>query len=423
MSAPPPFQVGEPFDPREAQTSKLYPVDWVNGSQDLNDGPKRVYCYLYGIAVKSNRAESPWHGFVYPTVDEIAKNLGKSSPSVRRDLAVLQAQKYLKVDRPNKRECNRYYFLWKKEFERLWRAIFERSNVSAQDRNDERSRLESSALESEHPERSNVSAPYKEDSQLDSQGIPSSSSDRGGGDYTSDREQTDPEKRTKMVSFSPSSKTPEPPKTWYADAETQECAAEILQRSADSHRYRICRQLGPLEVSTLLCILPNMANLEDLQLWLDSSAGFLTMAESWGRFVTDSRKWPGRREETMALVARSVPVPETERERYASPAEPESVPVHSTPEPAPRAPLCPECGGFGIRTVSGMDEWCTCPAGAIRQARDPDMVNKSNDAARKLDRFRDVAKIDVATSNRPDHKGMQQACDVIPAALAATASG
>jgi hypothetical protein len=187
MSTPDAFQIGQPFDPREAQSAGRYPVDWVDSGRSLKDGPRRIYRYLYGIGVKSDRKENPWRGYVFPDIETIAADLGKSASCVRRDLKPLQKEKLVAVERPNKQEGNRYYFLWQPEFEGPWRKSDEREerlvkaasrrrperrNVSAQERNPERRNMDSSAPKSDHSDRRNVSATYREDSQFYSQGDP-----------------------------------------------------------------------------------------------------------------------------------------------------------------------------------------------------------------------------------------------------------
>jgi hypothetical protein len=110
MSATTAFQIGQPFDPREAQNAGRYPVDWVDSRRDLKDGPRRIYRYLYRIDVTSDRKKNPWRGYVFAGIETMAADLGKPESCVRRDLKSLQRQNLLRIERPNKQEGNQYCF-------------------------------------------------------------------------------------------------------------------------------------------------------------------------------------------------------------------------------------------------------------------------------------------------------------------------
>ena len=76
---------------------------------------------------------------------------------------------------------------------------------------------------------------------------------------------------------------------WWTQEELEE-AMEILE---DFARFDI-------DIPTVLAILPHVASLEDLRLWLHSSSGLLLNATTWGLFVSDARRWPARRAATKA---------------------------------------------------------------------------------------------------------------------------
>jgi hypothetical protein len=44
---------------------KIFPVDFVDASPDLGDGPERLYAQLFRIAVTTDRRKNPWPGYVY----------------------------------------------------------------------------------------------------------------------------------------------------------------------------------------------------------------------------------------------------------------------------------------------------------------------------------------------------------------------
>src|SRR5215472_451664 len=105
---------GEPFDPVDAtRRLRLYPVDAVDARTDVSDGPKRLYSQLFRIAETTDRRKTPWPGYVFPSENFLAERLGKSGSSIRRDSAELRLLGLIRVERPDKTENNRYYFLWK----------------------------------------------------------------------------------------------------------------------------------------------------------------------------------------------------------------------------------------------------------------------------------------------------------------------
>lgn len=106
------------FDPAEvSRERKIYPVDVVDARRNIGDGPKRLYAQLFRIAVTTDRRKHPWPGYVYASEKFLAGRLGKSESQIRRDSAALRAAGLVHVGRPNKKQNNRYYFLWDSTFD------------------------------------------------------------------------------------------------------------------------------------------------------------------------------------------------------------------------------------------------------------------------------------------------------------------
>jgi hypothetical protein len=129
---------GDPFDPQDViRRLKVYPVDVVDARTDISDGPKRLYAKLFRIVAFADRKKHEWHGYVYASEQYLAVQLGKSIAGVRRDLATLRTLGLIRVDRPNRRANNHYFFLWRPEFDRPngnSQASDERLNLSDQSR-------------------------------------------------------------------------------------------------------------------------------------------------------------------------------------------------------------------------------------------------------------------------------------------------
>jgi hypothetical protein len=187
------------------------------------------------------------------------------------------------------------------------------------------------------------------------------------------------------------------PENWWTAADVTR-ASELLRESVGHFN-----QLGEIGVGLLEAILPNMLHMADFEIWLGSTKGFFEKAKTWGRHVVDSRKWPQRRE---ATLAQSKPEPRP---------RPDPQPRRAEPRRNPAKPYCPKCKGTGSLIIerggySGttdcecrnlpkcslcadegiIDEhpnparWCTCSAGAHRQELHPGGVDSVNEMRAKL---------------------------------------
>ena len=87
----------------------FYAPDVVDRQPDLTDGQKRLYQRAVRWAGRNGRF---WYGF-----ETIAKELGKSSRQVKRDMEVLEKLGLIEHDRRGKRQTNMYYFLLSPMFE------------------------------------------------------------------------------------------------------------------------------------------------------------------------------------------------------------------------------------------------------------------------------------------------------------------
>jgi len=280
-----PFTIGTPFNPRY-NACGFYPAEIVARRRDLSDGQKLIYTRLVGWARTHNGARSNERaGEVWRSHKNIASELGKSERQVRRDLKRLEEVELIKHRVRDGRKSNTYVF--------LFHPSFERASASAQ--MTPRTHL----LPSECPPATGPSRPVKSDSngQLrppnqemfnQRKYEPSSSSSQENG-RLNESEDCGPEKTQKDVPINPPHQPSQGKEMWWTQEELEE-AMEILE---DFARFDI-------DIPTVLAILPHVASLEDLRLWLHSSSGLLLNATTWGLFVSDARRWPARRAATKA---------------------------------------------------------------------------------------------------------------------------
>src|SRR5665213_1333524 len=355
--------IGEPFDPADAAKNKIFIADIIASRNEISDGCKLQYDRMARLAITARKSGNPWPGFVCPSVEYMARMLGKSEPSIRRDTAALRRHKLIRVERPNRHEKNRYVFLWHAWFEcsHVSGQTLERecSDISTRD-NPDCSDINAGVLTYDQAECSHVSGLYKEDLRVDSREIPSSSSAA-----------VDPPEKKKQVF-----------PLWIPTPEEQIEAAKIIHESLG--RWSLLPNLSP---SDLLRILRHMTGLDDLRAWLGSSRNLLHSAKSWGRYVADAAHWPERRDSVTALIDH------VERTTPPQPAEPERREYDPRPpEPEPQRqqatePVCPQCDRDGILAPEGARyrwEWCTCSFAERRREQEPQYVDEANTQADKL---------------------------------------
>jgi hypothetical protein len=200
---------------------------------------------------------------------------------------------------------------------------------------------------------------------------------------SSDAETPPAEPKRKKIPFSINGRTPNPPEepVWYEAGNTMEQAAAIITNSLP--RFSVL-QIHSIEVPTVVAILKHMTDLQDLQLWLDSARELHASAKSYGRLVTDAAHWPRRRDLTIAVVERSVPIVEPSSEFH----EPEPNPQHHyEAEHKPSEPYCAPCQRSGTRPAlldGGMWEWCTCGFADALRLTHPNRVDEDNARVLKL---------------------------------------
>ena len=91
-----------------------------------------------------------------------------------------------------------------------------------------------------------------------------------------------------------------PSEVWWTSEDVAAAVVE-LQRAASQWRF-----LAVPDVGLVLAILPCMVSLDDLRLWLRSSASLLTNARSWGLYVADAQRWLERRTEALVQLERAI---------------------------------------------------------------------------------------------------------------------
>jgi hypothetical protein len=404
-------KTGERYDPQEAQRAKVYVVDAVDARVGLGDGAKRVHDRFYKMALGIKRNDHAWRGYVYPKIKSLAKMLGKSEAEIKRDVAELVEAGLNDVERPNRQEGNHYFFKWCSWFSEGSTLIPQDAPLRDQPRavrkNPEGSKQGGLRDQNRGSEGSTLIPLYKEDSSCHSLQDSSSSSAEH-----SDVVKAEPEQQqltTKKASFSSNGK-PKTTDRWW-DANDERKVAELLIQDRGDWNL-----LGNPDLGVVMAILPNMQSIPDVELWLAAGQGLFKKANSWGRYVTDSREWPARRahahqhlqhaietdkatpqcphglanpglcdsceeaELQRRRLSSSTPGYETIEERTLR-IDREEAAARAAKKPDPE-PACGICKGWGIVGELADTRWCGCPAGELRRVKEPAAVDQQHRAAR-----------------------------------------
>lgn len=370
-----PQDLGEIFNPSR-HACGFYPPDFVGRQSCLTDGQKRLYERLVRFAGRN--------GECFPKLETLASELGKSVSQIKRDLKKLESFRLVSHRRGNGRTSNRYDFHRHPWFDGApashqidharahppvegslasYQAVGEGSRATPQ--TEPSCKLHSSAEPSPMVSLARLMAhPRPTNSEHEFQTEKSSSS---SSEIQPPSKQANP---TTMTNEFPLQAEP----AWPSEDIAQ--ALEAL----DQTRGR--RRLPPATTALTDEILPHMSDLDDLRLWLAFSESLLCGADTWGLYITDARRWPGRRVRAIAQQARSTATPvavpdEVEvaeaNQLIAAPSCPETEVV--TPPP----PRCSTCDNSGV--VGGFPnaaEWCDCENGRRKKELDPNYVSDFN---------------------------------------------
>jgi hypothetical protein len=124
--------------------------------------------------------------------------------------------------------------------------------------------------------------------------------------------------------------------------------------------------LPKLDFQIVHAITDNLIDLRDLDLWLSSSLTILQSRNHWGGWVTESKRWAERRNQTASILANAPPPQPRAAEETA---------------PPPPQPICGRCGRDGIRQDERDPEkfeWCECIHASLKRAAHPDLIDRVN---------------------------------------------
>lgn len=253
------LSAGAEFNPWRGACG-FYSPDIVGRQPHLTDSQKRLYERLVRFAGRN--------GYCFPQFATLAAELGKSVSQIKRNIVALEQAGFIRHAHRAGRRSNTYMFLWHPCFDGASTGPKMLIGIRAHN-------VDSSSTHH----------------QQDPQHSPNEMSrEFAGARLRVPRRSTNSVQEIQSRNSGLKKKEAAPP--WKPSGAEASAALEELHRAGKAARLGIAPDLGLVTE-----IGPHFLGLEDLRLWLSSSAGHLRTAKTWGLFVTDARRWHTRRAE------------------------------------------------------------------------------------------------------------------------------